>query len=132
MIVQISKDQTIETDNYTMVELLEISDAMQENIDSMQIAINKAKAERRQTGTYSDINWCRLVNSGVKIMRRNKQELMRAIGYKKNELAAKNREESRTENLRFERQFMVAAKLLLPDKTYQELIVMVQDRMRVS
>lgn len=130
MKIQISKDQTIETDNYTMDELIEVSDAMQDNIDRMQLSIHKAKSEQQATGEYSDINWWNNVHYALKITRRNAQRIIRVIAVKKKALAAKANKENREERLRFERVFVSSAKHLLLPETFQEIIDEVNYRLR--
>ena len=83
MKIKIKKDIVIDTDEMSLEELQNISDNMQMDIDVMQVEIDTAKAKRVATGEYSDIEWWRKINLALRLTRRNRQRLIRAITEKK-------------------------------------------------
>ena len=115
MKIKIKKDIIIDTDEMSLDELQNINDNMQMDIDMMQVEIDTAKAKRVATGEYSDIEWWRKINLALRLTRRNRQRLIRAITEKK-------KSQKQAENKTFERTFIQLAKTTLEPATFQEII----------
>jgi len=92
----------------------ELSAALND-MTQIRAQLDSAKALARQNGNYADANWFARATTALHIRGREHQMLQL-------EFAKKRKAANRAQGVQFERQFMYAAKRILPDEMYQAII----------
>jgi hypothetical protein len=104
--------------------LLPVLQELTEEMDSIRAQIEKAKADRRTTGAYSDPDWFYRANTALRARGRLHQRIQMRLAQLKREEKADNVANAHT----VEREFVTAAKSILPRETFERIMQIAQGR----
>ena len=127
MLVKIKKGISIETNDMSLVEMLDVSEKLQKEIDRMNITILDAKSKHATGGEYANRQWWLRINAAIKVSRANKQRLVRAISEKRKQEKGSRQVKLQKENRTFERRFMQIAKVILSDKSFHQILNLTEE-----
>lgn len=127
MQIKLSKKEIFETDDYTVEELIQLRDRLQEKVEELKGKIRDAKVRVAKGGEHADADWWNRVNFALKRWKQSTETLKEVIADRRR----KERQESGAQAA-IPGHFLRAARDVLPRDQFERIMAVAVDRFAAS